>query len=185
MIKDEDKDAYDSHLDSYFNRFKPIDQVEADTIRRAANSMRKYDRLTTIETTLLEWEAGLQTARADSIMDCLEPRHLWTLGFKEQCGERSLENCRRYLAGHQRDFDRAVRMFYKLKQERDNDSGSAASIPPETKSTPQPAAKIAPQKASSPNEPTPGRQQSAPAASERNATPSNGSSEPQTMPKTA
>src|SRR2546425_7115398 len=44
VLEGEDQEAYDAHLDSYIARFQPIDQVEADTIRRAANSMWKYDR---------------------------------------------------------------------------------------------------------------------------------------------
>ena len=140
VIDDEDKQAYACHLDAYFDRFLPIDQVEADTVRRAANSMWKYDRLTTIESTLLELETEHQTPLADIALENPEPRHRWTLAFKEQSGERSLELCRRYLSGLQRDFDRAVNMFYKLKKERP--AGADQPVPPPNPVTRKPKLEI-------------------------------------------
>ena len=133
-LKNEDKELYELHLDSYFNRFEPADQVENDVVRRAANSMWKYDRLTTVETTLLEWEMIQQAPTADAAIQDLEPRHIMTAAFKAQCGERSLELCRRYLSGLQRDFDRAISLFKKLKDDRPGNFINAA--PPETVSQP-------------------------------------------------
>ena len=151
LIEEEDREAYDQHLDAYFSRFKPVEQVEADTVRHAANSRWKYDRLCLIEATLIEWESQMQMPRADSVMEHIEPRHAWTLGFKIQCEERALETCRRYQATHLREFERAIQMFYRLKKERDNDLVAAAPIP-EPAPEPKPAGNNKPAPASTRNE---------------------------------
>jgi hypothetical protein len=56
VLKEEDKEAYKLHVDAYFASFNPVSQAECDTIRRAAWAQWRYDRLTAIETGLLDLE---------------------------------------------------------------------------------------------------------------------------------
>ncbi len=55
-ISDEDRPAYQAHVESYIQAFQPQNQPQADAVRLAANALWRTDRLTTIEASLLELE---------------------------------------------------------------------------------------------------------------------------------
>src|SRR5436190_4769347 len=69
VLHEEDRQAYDLHLDGYFASFHPVTQAECDTIRRAAWAQWRYDRLTAIETGLLDLEIAHQGPFADAFLD--------------------------------------------------------------------------------------------------------------------
>ena len=151
VIEDEDRDAYDMHLEAYFSTFQPINHVESDLIRRAANAQWKCDRLSTIEATLIEWEAGFQAPIADAALDKLESRHYWSLALKALSAERAFDLCRRYQTSLQRDYDRAINMFLKLKKERPVETTEPLPAPSPNTSARKPKLAIMP----APNKATP------------------------------
>jgi hypothetical protein len=155
VVDDEDRPAYHAHLDAYHDGLQPANQIEADAVRLAANSMWRADRLTSIETGLLELEMAHHSPHIDAKMQNLTLYHYMAIAFMEQTdSSNSLELCRRYLANAQRDFQRAIDTFYKLKENR-------IAPPPETAPEPAPEPKdgkihlIVPKNPRPPNESAP------------------------------
>jgi hypothetical protein len=108
VLTDEDREAYDLHLDSYLASFKPVTQVECDHIRRAADAQWRLDRLTSIETGLLDLQ-----------FDNIEFHHYLAITFLEKVKSGNpLDLCRRYQSAAARDSDRAIKMFLILKNDR-------------------------------------------------------------------
>jgi hypothetical protein len=119
VIDDEDKEAYEMHLDAYHRSFRPIGQPECDAVRLIANAMWRIDRLTSIETGLFELEASFHAPHIDALMQNLSLHHYYAIAFKEQIGDSNpFELCRRYLSSAQRDFHRAIVTFNLLKENR-------------------------------------------------------------------
>ena len=119
VIDDEDKEAYDAHLESYRQSLLPANQIEADTVRLAANAMWRVDRLTSIETGLIELEMAHNTPHADAMLDQLDIYHYMAIAFMQNTNDTTaIELCRRYLSSAQRDFQRAIDTFYKLRENR-------------------------------------------------------------------
>ena len=73
VIDEEDQTAYDAHLDSYRDSFAPGNQVESDTVRLAANAMWRVDRLTSIETGLIELEMAHNAPQIDAFLEKRTP----------------------------------------------------------------------------------------------------------------
>ncbi len=69
VIDDEDKEAYETHLDAYHRSFRPIGQPECDAVRLIANAMWRIDRLNSIETGLFELEASFHAQQADTVRE--------------------------------------------------------------------------------------------------------------------
>ena len=119
VIDEEDRPAYDLHLESYVQAFQPANQPEADAVRLAANALWRVDRLTSIETALFELETAFYRPFNDANLDNLEPRHLQAIAFMQHVdGSNALELARRYLSSTQRDLQRALDIFFKLKENR-------------------------------------------------------------------
>ena len=130
VIDDEDKEAYDLHLDSYHQCFQPISQPEADAVRLAANAMWRIDRLTSIETGLFELEASYHAPHIDALLQNLSIHHYYAIAFREQIGDSNpIDLCRRYLSSAQRDYHRAIVVFNLLKANR----VATVATPPATK----------------------------------------------------
>ena len=126
VLDEEDKQAYAMHLDAYFQSLNPGNQLECDYVRRAANAQWRYDRLTNIETGLLDLEVSLQGPNIDGRLANIELRHYLAIAFMERVkADNALELCRRYLPAAARDCDRAVKMFYLMKAERLRDEATA------------------------------------------------------------
>ena len=119
VVDDEDQPAYDAHLDAYHQSLEPANQIEADTVRLAANAMWRIDRLTSIESGLLELEMGHHCPHIDAKLQNLTVAHYMAIAFREQTiGNNASDLCRRYLSSAQRDFQRAVDLLSKLKDNR-------------------------------------------------------------------
>ena len=119
VLDDEDKLDYAAHLDGYHQALQPANQVEADTVRLAANAMWRIDRLTSIETGLLELEMAHHAGHIDAKMQRLSLYHYMAIGFMEQTdGSNASDLCRRYLSSAQRDFQRALDLLFLLRQNR-------------------------------------------------------------------
>jgi hypothetical protein len=119
VLEEEDQEAYEMHLDSYFASFNPVTQAECDYIRRAAEAQWRLDRLTSIETGILELELDFRYVEIDANLENVELRHYLAVTFIERVrSDNALELCRRYQSGASRDGDRAVKMFLTLKNER-------------------------------------------------------------------
>ena len=119
VIDDEDKEAYSLHLDSYSQAFEPANQPEADAVRLAANAIWRIDRLTSIETALFELETEFHIPFTVAKLNELQFRHHQAIAFMQHVdSSRAIELSRRYLSNSQRDYQRAVDMFFKLKTNR-------------------------------------------------------------------
>jgi hypothetical protein len=119
VIDDEDKEAYELHLDAYHQTFQPVSQPECDAVRLAANAMWRIDRLTSIETGLFELEASFHAPHVDAMLDTDKLHHYYAIAFKEQIGDSNpIDLCRRYLSSAQRDFHRAIVTFNLLRASR-------------------------------------------------------------------
>ncbi len=158
VIDIEDHEAFDAHVSAYMDRFQPADQVEADTVRRAAIAMWKHDRIVATEAALFNLEFDYHECLIDGRIEVgldegqleLDPIHKMAVCFKEAAGDRAFDLCRRYLIAANRDHDDAIRTFYFLESKRRNVVAEAA-VPQEEPEIPR-----------KPNEPTPNSQQSAP-----------------------
>ena len=119
VIDDEDQAAYDAHLDAYHQTLEPTNQVEADTVRLAANAMWRIDRLTSIETGILELEMGLHAPHIDAKLQNMTTYHYMAISFMEHTNDTNAADlCRRYLSSAQRDYQRALDLLFKLKEHR-------------------------------------------------------------------
>jgi hypothetical protein len=142
-IDESEQQAFNDHLDTYFLRFKPQDQVEADAVRRTAEAHWKMDTINATENAIMSLEGGFQMVLADAKLDPeqITVHHYRALALIEQASDgRALDLCHRYHLSAAREYDRALRTFYHLRDERDRDA--AASIVPEliapTNSQPEP-----------------------------------------------
>lgn len=119
VINCEDQDAYNAHLDSYIARFQPVDQPEADTVRRAAIAMWRLDRLYALEAIILNLESSYHAVPSSVIL----PHNAGAftraaVAFRESAGDGAYDLCRRYIQAATREHDRAIRTFYLLESKR-------------------------------------------------------------------
>jgi hypothetical protein len=116
--------AFNDHLDAYFLRFKPQDQVEADSVRRIAEAQWKMDIINATENSIMALEGGWQMCLADAKLDPeqVTVHHYRALAIIEQSQGRALDLCHRYYVSASREFDRSLKTFYKLREERPNDA---------------------------------------------------------------
>jgi hypothetical protein len=123
-IDESEKQAFHDHLDAYFLRFKPQDQVEADCVRRIAEAQWKMDIIHATENAIMSLEAGFQMCLADAKLDPsqITVNHYRALALIEQSEGRALDLCHRYYVSAAREYDRAMKTFYRLREERPNDA---------------------------------------------------------------
>ena len=160
VIADEDRDAYNAHLHSYYASFAPQTQPERDTIRRAAVATWRSDRLASIEVGIMDIELNHATPTIDVALTDYDLNHKLAYSFMQQTetqGQTALALCMRYLTAATRDFDRAIRSFYLMKENRLSD---AERLQVETESETEqqtPAIHLVktPEEPPTPNEPTP------------------------------
>ena len=157
----EDHAAWEAHLASYMDTFQPVNQPEADNIRRAALAMWKHDRLSQIEAKLFFLEFQYHTAKTDALLcEDMDKIERLAIAFKESAGDRAFDLCRRYIQSVSRQHETALRTFYMLESKRH--PGRAATLQPPQK----PAAQDPPeaiQNTGVQNEPTPRRPKTVPA----------------------
>ncbi len=138
VIDCEDEDAYNEHLDSYHDRFQPIDQPEADTVRRAAIAMWRLDRLYALEAIILNLEASYHAVPASVILP--HDAGAFTrsaVAFRESAGDGAYDLCRRYIQAAAHEYDRAIRTFYLLESKRRVPPAAEAVKPQEPPQPPQ------------------------------------------------
>jgi hypothetical protein len=123
-IDPSEREPFNAHLDAYFSRFKPQDQVEADTVRRIAEAQWKMDTINAAESAIMELEGGWQMCLADAKLDPNQVtiHHHRAFAIIEQSEGSALDLCHRYHVQASRAYDRALRTFYKLRDERLNDA---------------------------------------------------------------
>ena len=130
-------EAYNAHLDSYAASFQPINQPEADAVRRMADAQWRMDIFKTTESTLVELETEYQCLMLidpDKIANLAGPwqlRHYRTLSFIDITQERAWDLLHRYHADAAREYSRAFGVFRKLKEMR-NEADPPAAAPPDT-----------------------------------------------------
>ena len=118
-------EAYDRHLDSYAFLFCPVNQPEADAVRRIADAQWRMDLLKTAESTLVELEEEYQCLMLLDhdklgVRDSpWELRHYRTLCFIDATHERAWDLLHRYYADAAREYARAFLIFEKLKEMRE------------------------------------------------------------------
>jgi hypothetical protein len=124
VIEEEDRIAYDAHLDSYLQTFHPVTQPECDSVRRAANAQWRHDRLTSIETGLFDLDLSFDAPIIDAkVIGEPEFHHRLALSFLSHLNENArincpLDLCRRYLSSAQRELERSIKLFYFLQKAR-------------------------------------------------------------------
>jgi hypothetical protein len=117
VIDDEDRPAYNAHLEGYIQAFQPQNQPQHDAVRLAANAMWRIDRLTTIESHLLDFEVAWNRPFTEANLAGLQDTHHLTIAFLQHTqSSNALDLCRRYLSSAQRDYQRAISAFEKLKE---------------------------------------------------------------------
>ena len=140
-------EAYEAHLDAYAATFQPINQPEADAVRRMADAQWRMDVFKTAESTLVELETQYQCLMLidhDKIAKLAGPwelRHYRTLTFIDITQERAWDLLHRYHADAAREYSRAFAIFRRLKEMRE-EPGSPVPPPVETPTTepePEPA----------------------------------------------
>lgn len=128
----EDQAAWEAHLASYMDTFQPVDQPEADNIRRAALAMWKHDRLSQIEAKLFFLEFHYHAAKTDALLgEEMDNIERLAVAFKESAGDRAFDLCRRYIHSVSRQHESALRTFYLLQSKRP-ERGISAQPPAET-----------------------------------------------------
>ena len=148
VIADEDREAFDAHLDAYFDSFQPICQSECDMVRKIAVSQWRYDRLLAVETGLLDLELTHRKPTVDAFLDNVENHHYLAIAFMELTNATdALELCRRYLNQASRENNLAIRTFYLMKENRPKPEPVPPAPAVETAPEPQ-------QNQPEPNEPT-------------------------------
>ena len=119
IVDIEDQAAWEAHLASYMDTFQPVNQPEADNIRRAALAMWKHDRLSQIEAALFHLEFEYHMAVTDAVLnDQMGKFERMAVAFKESAGDRAFDLCRRYLHSVSRQHESALRTFYVLESKR-------------------------------------------------------------------
>ena len=133
ILDEENRQAYDDHLDSYAQAFHPVTQPECDSVRRAADAQWRFDRLTSIETALLDLDVSYESPIIDGkVLGTPELHHRLALSFLshlDNTGRGPFEFCRRLLTAAQRDLEQSVKFFYYLQDRRSQDDGCAAPEP--------------------------------------------------------
>ncbi len=138
IVDIEDKAAWEAHLAAYMDTFKPVDQPEADNVRRAALAMWKHDRLSQIEAALFQLEFEYHTALTDAVLNPeMGKIERMAVAFKESAGDRVFDLCRRYVQSVSRQHETAIRTFYLLQSKRP-ERGLAAALPPASAQEPLP-----------------------------------------------
>jgi hypothetical protein len=118
-------DAYNAHLDAYAATFQPVNQPEADAVRRMADAQWRMDVFKTAESTLVELETQYQCLMLidhDKIAKLAGPwelRHYRTLTFIDITQERAWDLLHRYHADAAREYSRAFAIFRKLTEMRE------------------------------------------------------------------
>ncbi len=132
-------EAYHAHLDAYAVAFQPINQPEADAVRRMADAQWRMDIFKTAEATLVELETQYQSLmlidhdKVASLGGPWELRHYRTLTFIDITQERAWDLLHRYQADAAREYTRAFTVFRKLKEMREGPSAP----PPQEQSEPE------------------------------------------------
>jgi len=119
IIDIEEEAAWNAHLDAYNARFLPIDQVEADTVRRIAFAMWRLDRLVAVETALLNVEYEYHQPVIDGVLGPnLNSIERLAISMKQSAGDHAYDLCRRYINDAECSADKAIKMFYFLQSKR-------------------------------------------------------------------
>ena len=136
-------EAYDRHLDSYAFLFCPVNQPEADAVRRIADAQWRMDLLKTAESTLVELEEEYQCLMLLDhdklgVRDSpWELRHYRTLCFIDVTHERAWDLLHRYYADAAREYARAFLIFEKLKEMREGPEPEREPERPDDEEVPQ------------------------------------------------
>ena len=117
-LSTEDRPAYDHQLQSYLDRYNPLDQVEEDLVGLLAANMWNVKRLNSIESALFDLailEADEEIHKDFTKMD--EWGRL-ALAFRKSAGENAFELLRRYKSTAERAYHRALKAIEQLTKDR-------------------------------------------------------------------
>jgi hypothetical protein len=119
LISSDNAEDWNHHLQAYFDRFRPTDQVESDCVRAIATAVWQRDRIDSAEAALWNLEMEYYLPLCDAKLGPLtEPQRL-AVALKESHGsDGALELIRRYRNDVIRHYERHLRLYDKLKSDR-------------------------------------------------------------------
>ena len=117
-LVNEDRDAYDRHLDAYLSRYTPIDKTEEDLVGLLASNMWQIMRNNSIEISLFELEMAAVQHKINGHYEGLDQYGLLALAFKKSAGDNALELLRRYKSTAERAYHRAFQALEQIQKDR-------------------------------------------------------------------
>ena len=161
VLPHEDRAAFESLRQSYFDRFQPADQFEADLVERLAATTWRLNRVTQMETTLLDNERVRRRDQFHELFSNTTAEDEQAYAF-ERCATEShgLQLLLRYEIQFNRQFDRTLKQLQALQNNRPQ---PAAPTPqPNLRNEPEPAPAPGPDPAPPPAPPDLATQQKPP-----------------------
>jgi len=139
VLPHEDRAAFERLRQSYFDRFQPADQFEADLVERLAATTWRLNRITQMETTLLDNERVRRRDQFHELFSNTTAEDEQAYAF-ERCATEShgLQLLLRYEIQFNRQFDRTLKQLQALQNNRPLPSAPAPQ--PDLRNEPEPAA---------------------------------------------
>ena len=117
-LNNEDRQAYDEHLDAYLRRYQPVDKVEEDLVGLLASSMWHIMRNNSVELALLELEISGIDEDLHGRFEAMDQYGRLALAFKKSAGDNALELLRRYKTTSERAYHRALQALESMRKDR-------------------------------------------------------------------
>ena len=114
----EDKVAYDAHLNAYLARYSPVDKLEADLVGHLAYSMWQIMRNNSIEVALFDIETSTIDVQVHENFEKIDQYGRLALAFKKSAGDNAFELIRRYKTSAERSYHRALKALEELLGQR-------------------------------------------------------------------
>src|SRR5579863_1597381 len=117
-LGNEDRPAYDDHLNAYLARYTPIDKVEEDLVGLLASNMWQLMRLNSIEVALFDIEISGIDVDLHGTFETMDEYGRLALAFKKSAGDNALELLRRYKSTAERAYHRALQALEEIRRDR-------------------------------------------------------------------
>ena len=121
VLSHEDRSAYDRLHQSFRNRLRPIDDLEAQLVEKMAAATWRLNRITGIETEILEKEMLTRMEEMDQEFDVKKatPQQRLTWVWERLANETTtLTLLLRHQAQYNREFDKALKQLQDLQKQR-------------------------------------------------------------------
>ena len=118
-LANESQNDYDAHLASYFDRYAPIDKVEAELVGLLAANMWQVMRINTIEIALFDLEiSALDEVAVKKRYAQMDDCGRLALAFRNAHKENTIELLRRYKSIAERAYHCALQAIEQLRKDR-------------------------------------------------------------------